>query len=139
MRRLVIGLADTFRRIRTALFAEPDHALVRARVASERLVASVRLGVIVFVVVLEFLLYLAGKNSAFSPLLASLPLAYGALLFLLPRHSSAPWIPWLVSATDVSLASLVIAAYPIYGFPLAALNNRVLFDSYFVASSPDDW
>ena len=133
MRGRLIGLADTFRRIRTALFAEPDHALVRARVASERLVASVRLGVIVFVVVLEFLLYLAGKNSAFSPLLASLPLAYGALLFLLPRHSSAPWIPWLVSATDVSLASLVIAAYPIYGFPLAALNNRVLFDSYFVA------
>jgi diguanylate cyclase (GGDEF)-like protein len=129
----VNGLVDTLRRLRSAVFAEPDHALVRARVASERLVASVRLGIIIFIVVVELLLYLAGKNRAFTPLVAGLMLAYGTLLFLLPRKSTAPWIPWLVSAADVTLASLVIGAYPIYGFPLAALNNRVLFDSYFVA------
>jgi len=38
-----------------------------------------------------------------------------------------------VSTTDVTLASLVIWSYAIYGFPLAALNNRVMFDWYFVA------
>jgi len=47
----VNGLVDTLRRLRSAVFAEPDHALVRARVASERLVASVRLGIIIFIVV----------------------------------------------------------------------------------------
>jgi diguanylate cyclase (GGDEF)-like protein len=133
MRGRVTALADMFRRVSSALFAEPDHALVRARVASERLVASVRLGILIFVVVVEVLLYLAGKHRAFTPIIALLTLTYGVLLFLLPRKSSASWIPWLVSATDVTLASLVIGAYPIYGFPLAALNNRVLFDSYFVA------
>src|SRR5262245_9442605 len=132
MRHLVIGLADMLGRVRAALFAEPDHALVRARVASERLVASVRLGILIFVVVVEALLYLAGKNRSFTPLVALLMLGYGTLLFVLPRKSSAAWIPWVVSATDVTLASMAIGAYPIYGFPLAALNNRVLFDSYFV-------
>jgi len=133
MRGRVTALADMFRRVSSALFAEPDHALVRARVASERLVASVRLGIIVFFGVTNALLYFAGKADSFSLVIPVGALVYGTLLFILPRRSSAPWIPWLVSTTDVTLASLVIWSYAIYGFPLAALNNRVMFDWYFVA------
>ena len=129
----VSGLADMLGRVRGALFAEPDQALVRARVASERLVASVRLGIIVFFEITNALLYLGGHNDSFNLLVVLGGLVYGALLFVLPRQSSAPWLPWLVSATDVTLASLIISSYAIYGYPVAALNNRVMFDWYFVA------
>jgi diguanylate cyclase (GGDEF)-like protein len=129
----VSGLTDMLGRVRAALFAEPDHALVRARVASERLVAAVRLGIIVFFSVANALFYLAGKGDLFSLVVPLGALLYGTLLFILPRRSSAAWIPWLVSTTDVTLASLVIWSYAIYGFPLAAVNNKVMFEWYFVA------
>jgi len=128
MPHLVIGLTDMLSRVRSALFADPDQALVRARAASERLVASVRLGIIVFFVAVSSLV-----SKSFDPPLALTALAYGILLFILPRRSSAPWLPWLVSTTDVTLASLWIAGYAIAGFPLASVNNRVMFDWYFVA------
>jgi diguanylate cyclase (GGDEF)-like protein len=128
MRHLVIGLTDMFSRVRSALSADPDQALVRARAASERLVASVRLGIIAFFVATSALV---ARNV--DPLLALTALSYGILLFILPRRSSAPWIPWLVSTTDVTLASLWIVGYAIAGYPLAAVNNKVLFDWYFVA------
>src|SRR5215813_5684562 len=128
MRHLVIGLTDMLSRVRSALFADPDHALVRARVASERLVASVRLGVIVFFVAMTTLV-----SRDFNPVIGLSALGYGTLLFILPRKSSASWLPWLVSTTDVTVASLWIATFAIAGFPLAAVNNRVMFDWYFVA------
>lgn len=131
--RPVIGLADMLNRVRSALFAEPDQALVRARVSSERLVASVRLGIIVFFVVSNALVWIARRDNSFDPVLAGAALGYGVLLFILPRRSSAPWLPWLVSGTDVTVASLWIAQYALAGFPLASLNNRVMFDWYFVA------
>ena len=116
-----------------ALFAEPDHALVRARVASERLVASVRLGIILFFEVTSALVYFSGKDRSFDPYLALAGITYGTVLFILPRRSSAAWVPWVVSGADVTVASLWILAYALAGFPLAAVNNRVMFDWYFVA------
>src|SRR5262249_52867410 len=129
----VIGLADMLSRVRSALFAEPDQALVRARVSSERLVASVRLAVIVFFEVTTAVFFLTGKSSDFDPVVALTAIAYGTLLFILPRRSSASWLPWLVSSTDVTIASLIIWSFAVNGYPLAALNNKVMFDSYFVA------
>ena len=129
----VIGMAHILERVRATLFAEPDHALVRARAASERLVASVRLGIILFFEVTNAVMYLRGRNDGFTPLVALAGLAYGGVLFAAPRRTSARWLPWAVSAADVTLASIIIGSYAIFGFPLASLNNRVMFDWYFVA------
>jgi diguanylate cyclase (GGDEF)-like protein len=129
----VIGMTHILERVGAALFSEPDQALVRARVASERLVASVRLGIIVFFVVANALVYISSRDSSFDWVLAVAAVVYGLLLFVLPRHSSAAWLPWLVSSADVTVASLWIMRYALAGFPLAALNNRVMFDWYFVA------
>jgi hypothetical protein len=131
--RPVMGLGDMLSRVSSALFAEPDQALVRARVSSERLVASVRLGIIIFFVATNALVWISRRDNSFDPVLAVAATVYGVLLFILPRHTSAPWVPWLVSGTDVTVASLWIAQYALAGFPLATLNNRVMFDWYFVA------
>ena len=39
----------------------------------------------------------------------------------------------MVSAIDVSLASTVLGVLILLGYPLAAINSRVMFDWYFVA------
>ena len=125
----LIAVRDIGDRLRQALSADPDHALVRARGASEQLVASVRLGIIVLVVALM----LVSARSLFSLMVSGIALIYGFALFVLPRKISAPWLPWVVSTIDVSLASLVIGSLAFFGMPLPALNNRVMFDWYFVA------
>jgi diguanylate cyclase (GGDEF)-like protein len=133
-RALVIALRDIAHRVRNALFASPDQALVRARAASERLVASVRLGVAVFLVISNLLFLLNGGGGVqFVLTMSAVTIGYSSAMFMLARRGTADWIPWMASAIDVSLASLVIASFAWNGFPVAALNNRVMFDWYFVA------
>jgi len=127
------SLRDIAQRVHAALFAEPDHALVRARPASERLVASVRLGIIVVLVIGNLVFSSGGGDARFTALMSIGCLAYGVALFILPRRVTAPWLPWAVSTVDVTLASVIIASFIVFGYPLAALNNRVTYDWYFIA------
>jgi diguanylate cyclase (GGDEF)-like protein len=126
-------LGDIAHRVRQAFTAEPDHALVRARAASERLVAGVRLGIVVILVIGNFLASVSGGNAAFTALMSAGSLIYAAALFALSWRTSADWVPWVVSAIDVTLASVIIGSFVAFGYPLAAVNNRVAYDWYFVA------
>jgi len=105
---------------------------VRARRGSERLVASVRLGI--FLVVAACTLA-GGSRADLLPTLgiAGAAITYGVLLFILQHRVTSAWVPWVVSAIDVSLASSVLLVLVVLGYPLAAVNNRVMFDWYFVA------
>jgi diguanylate cyclase (GGDEF)-like protein len=133
-RARLIALRDIAHRVRQAFAVIPDQALVRARAASERLVASVRLGVAVFLVISNLVFLVTGGGSTqFVLTMSAITIGYSSALFVLARRGTAEWIPWVASAVDVSLASLVIASFAWNGFPLAALNNRVMFDWYFVA------
>jgi diguanylate cyclase (GGDEF)-like protein len=58
---------------------------------------------------------------------------YGIGLFVLQRKLTASWVPWASSVVDVTLATGIIGSFVVYGFPLAAVNNRVMYDWYFVA------
>lgn len=134
-RPLVKVLRDIAQQLRNALLASPDQALVRARVASERLVASVRLAIATFLVISN-LIFLArgGGGAEFVLTMSGVAIGYSGVLFLLARRGTTNgWIPWVASSIDVSLGSLVIAQFAFGGFPLAALNNRVMFEWYFVA------
>jgi diguanylate cyclase (GGDEF)-like protein len=131
---LVSPLRDIAERMRIALSADPDQALVRARGASERLVAAVRLAIISLLVVSNIAFSIT--NGSFSILtmgMAAGGLLYGGVMFLLPRRISAPWLPWVVSTIDVSFATAVLSLAVMFNEPLAALNNRVVYDTYFVA------
>ena len=129
----LIPLRDIAHQVRIALSADPDQALVRARGASERLVASVRLGIIVFLVAMNTAFGGTGGDRTFTLVFSLGALAYGGALLLLARRVSAPWLSWVVCTIDVTLASVVIGSFVVFGFPLAAVNNRVMFDWYFVA------
>ncbi len=132
--RRLLPLRDIAHRVRTALAADPDQALVRARGASERLVASVRLGIIVLLVASNVVFSLANGSFAWGTIaMGAAALVYAAILFALPRMTSASWLPWLVSTLDISFATATLAVALVFGHPLSALNNRVTYDTYFVA------
>ena len=45
--------------------------------------------------------------------------------------SQRPWVSWLSCALDTSLVTAALSVLVFAGFPLAALNNRLLFETYF--------
>ena len=107
---------------------------MRARAASERLVASVRLGIMMLLSGSSIVLGLISQEVSWSSIPALLaPVGYALLLFAVPQRSNAVWVPWVVSAVDVTFATGCLALFVVFDAPLSALNNRVTFETYFVA------
>ncbi len=119
-------------RAQQLLAAENDQALLRARRSAERIVAILRLGlVITFVAV-------TSVNLETGPVLVKLVLSaivltYAGLLYWWATRSTNPWMPWVSCALDVTLTSLALTVFLVAGDPIGALNNRVLFEVYFFA------
>jgi len=132
--RRLLDFSQIAHQVRIALSADPDQALVRARGASERVVASVRLGIITLLVASNIVFSIANQSFSLMTLaMGGAALLYAIALFVLPRKISAPWLPWSVSTIDVSFASATLTLALVFGDPLSALNNRVTYDTYFVA------
>ncbi len=126
--------ANIVEKLKAALTVEADPALVRARQSSERLLATVRLAIIALLVatntiVLSWMGQLQGKTLAMSVAI----LAYGLALFLIPKRVTGAWLPWFTSALDVLCATAVLVLLVAMKMPIAAINNRVTFETYFVA------
>ncbi len=119
--------AEIAEKLKAAFTVEADPALVRARQSSELLVASVRLGIIALFILSN--LVFARQTLT----LAALALAYGLILLAIPKNFSGSWIPWVISAIDVSFITVCLVFQAVHGYPTAALNNRVAFEAYFVA------
>ncbi len=115
------------------LKAETDQTLLRARRSGERIVATLRLSlVIIFVVVMLFALG-SGALLLLQLGLAAGALAYAGVLYLWASKSTNAWLPWVSSALDVTLISAGLMMFLFAGDPLAMLNNRVIFEAYFIA------
>ena len=96
--------------------------------------ASVRLAIIVLLVASNVVFSVAnGSFSWVTVAMGAAALLYALVLFVLPRKISAPWLPWAVSTIDISFATGTLAVALVFGHPLSALNNRVTYDTYFVA------
>jgi len=107
---------------------------VRARASSERLVAFVRLGLIAALVASSLGFSLQEPAVLFLSIpLSTFALIYGFSLVWLSKRIVAPWFAWVTSALDVSLASAAICAFIVFDEPLAVLNNRVAYETYFVS------
>ncbi|HUM13678.1 MAG TPA: GGDEF domain-containing protein [Myxococcaceae bacterium] len=119
--------AEIAEKLKAAFTVEADPALVRARQSSELLVASVRLGIIALFILSN--LVFARQTLT----LSALALAYGLILLAIPKNFSGSWIPWVISAIDVSFVTVCLVFQAVHGYPTAALNNRVAFEAYFVA------
>ena len=132
--RRVSALGDIGQRIGAFFSTEPDHALVRARAASERLVALVRLGIIIALVASSISFAIrSGSLLLYSLVTGSLAIGYGLLLLRISTRVTATWVPWVTSALDVTFASLSIGSFLLLDAPLLVINNRVSFEAYFVA------
>ncbi len=122
-------------RAQELLAAETDQALLRARKSGERIVAMLRLGLVVtFVLVTAFNPKEATRTAVLTEVgVSAIALAYAGLLFWWASRSTNPWLPWVSSALDVTVTSAGLAVFLVAGNPLGALNNRVLFEAYFFA------
>jgi len=133
-RALVIGPRDIVERLKALLTEEADPALVRARQSSETLVAFVRLSIILLLVIATIVVMRIDRTLRTPDLVMSaLALAYGFGLLAVQRRVRGGWLPWLVSVIDVSFASACLVVLIAQGKPMAALNNRVAFEMYFIA------
>jgi len=120
-------------RAQKLLVAETDQALLRARRSGERIVAALRLGLVVaFVGVTSFHLG-TGMALAIQLGVSVTALAYAGLLYWWASTSTNPWLPWVSCALDVTLTSAGISVFLVAGDPLGTVNNRVLFEAYFFA------
>jgi diguanylate cyclase (GGDEF)-like protein len=121
-------------RLRAALTVEMDPALVRARQSSERLVGSVRLGIILLFVASNVIFGLQRGHLPLGTLLMSAgAIAYGLALLAVPKRFTSASVPWVISAVDVTFTTGCLWSLVLMGFPSAALNNRVTFEAYFIA------
>ena len=118
-------------RLRTLLSADTDQALVRARTSGEVLVASMRLGLVLVITALNLLFEPEmARDRLGAALLLAAPLYALGMLWLASRVQRS-WVSWLSCALDTSLVTAALSVLVFAGFPLAALNNRLLFETYF--------
>ncbi|HEY3588304.1 MAG TPA: hypothetical protein VGK85_14185, partial [Myxococcaceae bacterium] len=75
-------LRDIAHSVRQAFATTPDPAIVRARAASERLVASVRLGIVLVLVMGNLLVSVRGGNPTFTAMMSVGSILYGGILFV---------------------------------------------------------
>jgi len=115
------------------LAAENDQALLRARSSGERIVATLRLALVVMIIAVISFKLLSGAALAMELAVGATALAYAGGLYWWASRSTSPWLPWVSCALDITLTSVGIAVFIVAGDPLGAVNNRVLFDVYFFA------
>src|SRR5215471_17608105 len=104
-------------RLKAVLSVETDPALVRARQASERLVGSVRLGIILLFVASNLIFgFESGRVPLGTLLMSAGAVAYGLILLAAPKRFTGTWLPWAISSVDVTFASGSLLALVLMGF-----------------------
>lgn len=117
------------------LLAPPDPLQVDAGAAGELLVAKIRLW-ITNILLLIPLFRLGGTEGIESWVGAGIVITaqLGALtvFFLVKRGFYRPWLGFATSLLDVSLVSAGLAGFFLLGRPHLAVDNKVLFEAYFL-------
>lgn len=118
-----------------SLFRPPDPLQVDAGAAGELRVARIRLWFAVSLLLIPLLRLFGGQpHEAWLGLWVVLALVVVALgLFVLVhRGFYRPWLGFATSALDASIVSGGLLIWLLLGQPHAAVNNRVIFDAYFL-------
>ncbi len=128
--RLVRWCVD---RAKELLAAETDQSLLRARRSAERIVATLRIALVVAFVGVTSLEFESGPALVMQLVLSVTAFLYAGLLYWWASKSTNPWMPWVSCALDVSVTSAGMVIFILTNSPLNVVNNRVLFELYFVA------
>jgi diguanylate cyclase (GGDEF)-like protein len=119
--------------LRRLFSRETDQMLLRARASGERMVATVRLSLVLALTVLA--LALAPRNDAW--ILASVGVVgvgYSVVLAWLAFQVRQRWVPWLSCAADVTMISgALLVLLRFWSSPVAVTNSRTFYDLYFLA------
>lgn len=125
---------------RTALrdfFAGGDPLLVHVGGAGEWLVARVRLGIIGALLLVPLVSWVIGggvRDDAIGLLVTGAALAVAAAVAPFTRRDRyRPWVSAATTVLDVTLVSLALVSFLVFGTPHIAVNSRVVFDVYFLA------
>ncbi len=117
----------------------PDEFLLDAGKAGELLIARIRLGVLLVLLMIPL------GNLAIGPpaerethltgfFVTLFGTAIAVLMYLLvARDRRQPWLPLVTSTLDVSLISFALLSFGFTIDPLQSVNSLVTFDTYFLA------
>ncbi|HTO72590.1 MAG TPA: GGDEF domain-containing protein [Gemmatimonadales bacterium] len=118
-----------------SLFRTPDPLQVDAGAAGELRVARIRLWFANSLFLIPILRLFGGQRTeAWLGLgvVIGLVLVSLGLFLLVTRGFYRPWLGFATSALDASIVSAGLAVWLVLGEPHAAVNNRVIFDAYFL-------
>jgi diguanylate cyclase (GGDEF)-like protein len=113
--------------------SETDQTLLRARRSGERIVATLRLALVVILGATTSIGMSNRQQILLQLSLCAGALTYAGILYLWASKSTNPWLPWVSCALDVTLISVGLLMFLFAGNPLGMMNNRVFFEVYFVA------
>jgi diguanylate cyclase (GGDEF)-like protein len=113
--------------------SETDQMLLRARASGERVVATVRLSLVLALTVLG--LALGPRTDGWILAVAGLvAVGYSVILFWLAFQVRRGWVPWLSCAADVTMISgALLFLLRFWDAPIAVTNSRTFYDLYFLA------
>lgn len=130
---------DRDREVSNTFWSPPDADMLESGVAAEPMIASARLGLTLALLIIPFAnLVLAlpsedrGSYVGIGVILGFVLLAAGANI-LATRALHQTWLPFVTSALDVTLVSLALVGFSILGDPHQAVNNKIAFETYFLA------
>lgn len=123
----------------TRFWSPPDVDMLESGVAAEPIIARARLGLTLALLIIPFAnLVLAlpqegrGQFVGIGVILLFVVLGAGANL-LATRALHQSWLPFVTSFLDVTLVSLALIGFSILGDPHQAVNNKIAFETYFLA------
>lgn len=130
---------DRDRDVTDGFWSPPDADMLESGVAAEPMIARARLGLTLALLIIPFAnLVLAlpqedrGQYVGIGVILGFVLLAGGANL-LATRALHQSWLPFATSFLDVTLVSLALVGFSVLGDPHQAVNNKVAFETYFLA------
>lgn len=114
-----------------------DHLLGIATERGELLVAKIRLGLALVLLLIPLTNMFAELTPLERAMGLAIPLAAVALSFviyqLVRRDLGRAWFGMATSCLDVTLVSTALATYLVLDQPHTAVNSRVVFEGYFLA------
>jgi diguanylate cyclase (GGDEF)-like protein len=120
-------------------WSPPDVDMLETGVAAEPLIARARLGLTLALLIIPFAnLVLAlpqegrGQYVGIGVILIFVITAAGTNL-LATRALHQTWLPFVTSVLDVTLVSLALVGFTALGDPHQAVNNKIAFETYFLA------
>ena len=115
----------------------PDAAMLLAGGEGERQVASVRVVVVAFLLIMpvyRLIVYPPNAENFWGFIVALCAMGVAVYIYVyLHFHIYRPWLGFLTSTLDGSIVTLALVVFVITGSPLDGVNDKITFEVYFLA------